>query len=227
MTDLGHRLGLSKDLQFYDIYSLDDPDLLGFIPRPVHALLAIIPLTGAWAKARKEEDDQMEWYEGSGADPVLWFRQTIIHGCGLIGLIHCACNGVSSERITPGSELDRLLQQASPLKMDGRAKLLEDSDTIYQASQAAGVKGDTVPPTLDASTKMGQHFVAFVKGRDGHLWELEGSRKRPLDRGVLTQDEDLLSERALELGLKRLIEVQSSSEGDLRFSCIALAPSSE
>ncbi len=89
------------------------------------------------------------------------------------------------------------------------------------------MKGDTVPPALDPTKKMGQHFIAFVKGRDGHLWELEGSRKRPLDRGALAEDKDLLSERALELGLKRLIEVQSSSEGDLRFSCIALASRSE
>ncbi|OJJ57309.1 hypothetical protein ASPSYDRAFT_90605 [Aspergillus sydowii CBS 593.65] len=32
MTDLGHRLGPSKGLQFYDIYSLDDPDLRSLIP---------------------------------------------------------------------------------------------------------------------------------------------------------------------------------------------------
>lgn len=45
MTRLATKLGLSPKLQFYDIYSFDEPELLAFIPRPVLALLVIIPLT--------------------------------------------------------------------------------------------------------------------------------------------------------------------------------------
>jgi len=72
------------------------------------------------------------------------------------------------------------------------------------------------------------HFVAFVKGDDGKLWELEGSRKGPLYRGTLADDEDVLSERGLALGLGRVIEMEKASGGgNLRFSCIALAGKSE
>lgn len=62
------------------------------------------------------------------------------------------------------------------------------------------------------------------KGDDGKLWELEGNRKGPIERGVLREGENVLSERALQMGLGRVIEMEKASGGgDLRFSCIALA----
>ena len=65
MNALGTKLGLSKDLAFYDVYSLTDPDLLSLIPRPVYALLAIIPLTRGWEESRIREDAEKEEYAGS------------------------------------------------------------------------------------------------------------------------------------------------------------------
>lgn len=228
MNELGQKLGLSQDLAFYDVYSLDDPDLLAMVPRPVHALLVIIPLTDAWKSEREAEKAATEWYEGSGPDePVVWFHQTIINGCGLIAFLHCAYNGVPAKMIVPDSELAKFLEEAIPLKMKERADLLNESDVIYEASQSVAVKGDTAPLTDDMHDALGQHFVAFVKGRDGHLWELEGARKGPIRRGPLTEEQDALSEEALQLGLKRVIEMQKAGGDDIRFSCIALAPRQE
>ncbi|KAH7159785.1 hypothetical protein B0J13DRAFT_113025 [Dactylonectria estremocensis] len=225
MNELAQRLGLSSDLAFHDVYSLDDPSLLAMIPRPVHALLVIIPMTDTWKRERDAENEQTEWYGGAGPEePVIWFRQTIIQGCGLIGFLHCALNGVPATKIIPDSPLAKLREEAIPLKLKERAELLSESDTIYEASQAVAVKGDTAPLDQDAHEGLGQHFVAFVKGRDGNLWELEGSRKGPIRRGALTEERDVLSEEALQLGLKRVIELQKAKDEDLRFSCIALAP---
>lgn len=53
MTGLATELGLSPELQFYDVYSLDEPELLTHIPRPALALLVIIPLTPAWDQDRR------------------------------------------------------------------------------------------------------------------------------------------------------------------------------
>lgn len=39
MSTFLHNLGLTKDLEFHDVLSLDDEDLLAFIPQPVHALV--------------------------------------------------------------------------------------------------------------------------------------------------------------------------------------------
>ena len=224
MNDLAYRLGVSKELSFYDVYSIYDADMLAMVPRPVFALLATIPMTEAWKHDRDAEDAHLQWYKGAGPEePVIWFQQTIIHGCGLIGFLHCVCNGVPSEMIIPGSELAKFLEKAVPLGMDERAKLLSDSELMYEASEAVAVKGDTKPLKLGESDL--NHFVALVKARDGHLWELEGSRKGPLNRGSLGEGEDAFSERALELGIKHLIDIQREGGGDLRFSCIALAPS--
>ncbi len=73
MNALAARLGLSDDLAFYDVYSLDDPALLAHIPRPVLALLAIIPLTPSWRDSREAEDADKADYAGAGPDEaVIW-----------------------------------------------------------------------------------------------------------------------------------------------------------
>ena len=45
MSILATSLGVSPTLGFHDIYSLSDPDLLSFIPRPVYALIFLCPTT--------------------------------------------------------------------------------------------------------------------------------------------------------------------------------------
>ena len=130
--------------------------------------------------------------------------------------------------ITPGSDLHALLQEAIPLKPAERANLLYESKVLEAAHQAAAVKGDTSAPEADDETDLDLHFVAFVKARDGHLWELEGGRKGPLDRGFLGPEEDLLSERALDLGIRSLLKMEREAGAeDLRFSCVVLAPGLE
>lgn len=222
MTQLATTLGLSPTLQFHDIYTLDPSDLL-HIPRPALALLAIIPLTPAWATARLTEDAHKSPYTGSGPqEPVLWFKQTIGHACGSIGLLHSVLNGPAAAFITPGSDLDVLRREAIPLDMTKRAELLYHSESFERAHKSVEMAGDSVADL--SGERNGGHFVSFVKSA-GKLWELEGSRMGPLERGELGDDEDVLSPRALEMGIKRIIEL-NKDEGkweSLRFSCVALA----
>ena len=100
MTSLVHKLGLSSGLSWHDVYSLDDPSLLAFVPRPAHALLLVFPTSAAYEKARYEEDKPLSGYCGTGPEEeVLWFRQTIGNACGLMGLLHAACNGMTRDLI--------------------------------------------------------------------------------------------------------------------------------
>ncbi|KIN00138.1 hypothetical protein OIDMADRAFT_42120 [Oidiodendron maius Zn] len=224
MNALAPKLGLSKDLTFYDVYSLTDPDLISLIPRPVYALLAIIPLTPAWNESRIQEDAGKEEYAGSGpSEPVIWFKQTIGHACGSIGLLHCAINGPAKSYVLPDSTFSKIRNDATPLTMHDRAKMLYDNKEFEIAHQSVAELGDTAAPSASEGDRLGQHFVAFVK-ENGRLWELEGSRKGPLDRGALGPDEDVLSPKAIELGIGRIIKMEKANGGtDLRFSCIALA----
>jgi ubiquitin carboxyl-terminal hydrolase L3 len=94
MTTLLHKLGLSSALQVHDVFSLTDPSLLGFIPRPALALLLVFPVSAAYESHRLAEDSLLPEYAGKGdAEPVVWFRQTIRNACGMMGLLHAACNG--------------------------------------------------------------------------------------------------------------------------------------
>jgi ubiquitin carboxyl-terminal hydrolase L3 len=224
MNNLARVLGLDNSLSFYDIYSLTDPDLLAFIPRPVYALLVIIPLTPTWHATREAEDKDKAEYAGKGEDePVIWFKQTIGNACGSMGLVHCLLNSEASKHIQPNSILDNIRKDALPKSIWERAKVLEDSEEYEKAHADAAKLGDTAAPIQIGEDHTGQHFVAFVKAKDGHLWELEGGRMGPLDRGALKDDEDVLSPAALEKGIGRMMEIESEKGGDLRFSAIALA----
>ncbi|KAK3310517.1 uncharacterized protein B0T15DRAFT_40571 [Chaetomium strumarium] len=235
MNALAKKLGLSDELTFYDVISLDDPDLLDYIPRPVYALLTIVPMTPAWQRDRDLEDEKLgdpnSYYHGgaagAGADePIIWFKQIIRDACGSYGFLHCAINGPTSKFILPGSTLEQLRNDAIPLANDERAQMLYDSKPFEEAHKSVAGLGDTAEPAIGSREHRG-HFIAYVKA-NGHLWELEGSRHGPLDRGELAEDEDVLSPKALELGLKRIIKLEEDPDKQaVRFSCIALAPKVE
>jgi ubiquitin carboxyl-terminal hydrolase L3 len=65
-----------------------------------------------------------------------------------------------------------------------------------------------------------------VKDAKNDLWEMDGRRKGPLNRGQLAEDEDVLSDRALDLGPRRFLKREAEvGECEMRFSLITLAPS--
>ncbi len=140
MTSLVHKLGLSPSLQFHEVYSIEEPDLLAFIPRPAHALLLVFPISETYEKFRHEEDADKAEYEGHGeGEEVLWYKQTIGNACGLIGLLHGVSNGSAKGRVEAGSDLDKLIKNAKPLKPLERADLLEETEALETAHQAAAL----------------------------------------------------------------------------------------
>lgn len=225
MDALAAKLGLSPALKFYDVYSLTDMELLKHIPRPVYALLVILPLTPTWEENRRARDSAKEPYRKYGPDePVIWFKQTIGNACGSIGLLHCILNSPAHKYILPDTILHRLFEDSIPLDPEKRAKMLHDDKQFEVAHQSVATLGDTLPPDAAEGDRLGQHFVAFVKGEDGYLWELEGSRPGPIRKNLLGKDEDLLSENVLWQSIGAVIQRnQEAGDGDLRFSCVALA----
>ena len=177
MTTLMHTLGLSPTLQFHDVFSIDEPDLLAIIPRPAHALLLVFPVSQTYEKFRHDEDADKAEYEGKGErEEVVWFKQTIGNACGLIGLLHSTSNGAARARIEGGSDLDVLVKKAVPLTPVERATLLEETEALEKAHAAAAQTGDTAAPGAEDSVDL--HFVCFVKSeKSRHLYELDGRRK--------------------------------------------------
>ena len=226
MTTLVQKLGLSSKLQLHDVYSIDDPDLLAFVPRPAYALLLVFPINQTYEKFRREEDADKEEYEGSGAgEEVIWYKQTIGNACGLIGLLHGVSNGPAKAKVQPGSDLEKLVNDAVPLKPLERAHLLEETEALETAHHAAATTGDTAAPAAQDSVDL--HFVCFVKSeKSGHLFEMDGRRKGPLDRGELGADEDVLSTAALDRGVRAFFKREKEAgSGDPRFSLVVLGES--
>ncbi|CAK7267957.1 ubiquitinyl hydrolase 1 [Sporothrix epigloea] len=223
MTSLLHRLGVDPAVAVHDVFSLTEPDMLAFVPRPAMGLLLVFPMSDAYEQHRLAEDADRDLYLGKGSsEPVMWFRQTIKNACGLMGLLHATANGPARNFVGEGTPLDALLKQAVDLDPRSRAKLLETNEALAAAHLAAAEQGDTTAP--DALDKIDLHYVCFVRTDDGTLWELDGRRKGPLARGRLGPDEDVLSEKALEWGPLAFLARESA---DLRFSCVALGPSTE
>ncbi|EFQ30601.1 ubiquitin carboxyl-terminal hydrolase, family 1 [Colletotrichum graminicola] len=221
MTSLLHKLGLSPALSVHDVYSLTDPDMLSFVPRPALAVLLVFPVSAAYESHRLAEDSLLEEYKGKGPrEPVVWFRQTIRNACGLMGLLHAVANGPAREYIQKPSDLDTLIENALPLDPVARAQLLEKTPALATAHREAASQGATEAP--EASDDVDLHYVCFVRGDDGTLWELDGRRKGPLNRGQLDAGEDVLSEKALTWGPRKFLEREGA---DLRFSAVALAGS--
>jgi ubiquitin carboxyl-terminal hydrolase L3 len=231
MTHLAHQLGLSANFTFQDVYSVTDEALLALVPRPIHALLFLFPISEASEDALADDEAATPAYIGPGApgseeagreEPVLWFPQTIGHACGLVALVHACTNGAARAALAPGSPLAALADSAASLSAARRAALLYDSDVFEAAHQAAAQRGDSRAPAADEDPGYG--FTAFVRGRDGHLWELEGRRSGPMDRGLVGEVEDVLSERVLGLSVYPYINREKVAE--TRFSCLALVSDS-
>jgi ubiquitin carboxyl-terminal hydrolase L3 len=241
MTNLIHKLGVSQGLEMHDVYSLTEPELLAFIPRPALALLLVFPVSAAYESHRMAEDTLAEDYHGKGSsEPVLWWRQTIRNACGLMGLLHAVSNGPAraliGKKLLPasgyvpdlrqlitwdieeGSTLDELLKKSVDLTPNERSALLEKTPELAAAHREAASGGDTAAPNAEDDVDL--HYVCFVKDNDNRLWELDGRRKGPIRRGQLDSNEDALSAKALSLGALKFLEREGE---DLRFSAIALA----
>jgi len=140
--------------------------------------------------------------------------------------LHSITNGGARDHITPGSALDELLKEAIPLNALDRADLLYNSKSIEAAHAMAAAQGDSTAPDAEASVDL--HFVAFVKDKEGDLWELDGRRKGPLNRGKLGPEDDVLSEKGQELGVQSFLKrEEEAGGGELRFSVVMLGPSFE
>ena len=232
MTHLAHTLGLSPSLSFHDVYSLTEPSLLATLPRPCHALLFTFPASENYHTWHKKDEQDRPTYTGPEAgksDPILWFKQTIRHACGLIGLLHCVLNGSATQLIEPKSLLADLLAQAPKLNTEDRAQLLYDNEELERAHTEAGRMGQSEVPPIPEEWDDPNGYVAFVKGKDGALWELVGWGKGPVSRGDLGEEDDLLSQQVLNLGpltyMKR--EEAAGDKAMLGFGCLALCPSGD
>lgn len=130
---------------------------------------------------------------------------------------------IADDRTEPGSDLEKLVKDAIPLGPIERADLLYNSQALERAHQSAADQGQSAAPSAEDNIDL--HYVCFVKDEKNNLWEMDGRRKGPLNRGPLGPEEDVISEKALELGVRKFLQrEEEAGGGELRFSLITLAP---
>lgn len=92
-NEIMEGLGVSPSLTFVDVLSIDDPDVLAWVPRPALALVMVCPGSPAHKARKRELDSQRAEYTGKGEEePAIWWWQTIYNACGLYALLHAVTN---------------------------------------------------------------------------------------------------------------------------------------
>ncbi|KAI4197031.1 MAG: hypothetical protein LQ346_003113 [Caloplaca aetnensis] len=229
---LAQALGLSPLLTFQDVWALDETFIAG-LPRPVHALLLVLPGGDAYEQKREQRAHECL---SPDFEKVRWFRQTIHNACGLYGLLHAVCNGEAGRQIreykfptysnennssdsfqVPGSLLANVLSEYPKAPASEQGKILCHPQ-IKKLYEAAALDGASEVPALGAEVDC--HYTCFVKS-NGHLYELDGDLTGPVDLGELRDEDDLLSEAAL-APIRKFIE--SKSRDSIACNIMALAP---
>jgi ubiquitin carboxyl-terminal hydrolase L3 len=99
------------------------------------------------------------------------------------------------------------------------SSILEESDELEKAYTEAAMLGDSSAPE-NPDMDVDFHFVAFVKAKNGIIYELDGDRRYPIHRGeVFRSDEDALGEGGLKIIRERINQEKSKGDG---FSLMAL-----
>lgn len=203
---LANSLGLSEEYSFCDVFSIDDPDLLSFVPRPVYALILVFPVSDTYEKYRKEQDSKLptDYYNSISGDQdkedALWYKQTIKNACATFAILHALTNGVPSSGLKKDSYIDKFIKSTITENMEQRIKHLENDEELRKFHSSVANAGNTEMP--DAEEDVELHYVCFTKSRKlGHLVELDGRRTGPVDLGAFDDStdeiQDILSEKAL------------------------------
>ena len=222
-TELIHALGFPTSYRFHDVLSLDDPELLAFVPRPALALVLVFPTTEIYEQHKKEEEDAVEDYGLSGAEEdVMWYKQTINNACGLYGILHAVSNGRARDLVIQNSHLSQLLKKCEHVGPSERAEALENDAELEAAYSTVATRGSSAVPE-NPEDEVDFHYVCFVKStKSGSLYELDGDRKGPKERGPLGSEDDVLSERVRKTVKEFIDRENGQNEG---FSLLVLAPS--
>ncbi|USP76366.1 RING-6 protein [Curvularia clavata] len=218
-TELAHSLGLSVSLEFQDVLSLDDAELIGLLPRPAYGLILVFPTTETYEKKVENEDAKLENFQTTTqSDDVVFFRQTINNACGLYAILHAVCNGQARNKIECDSILAKVLSTSLKNDPDELAQALENNGPLEKAYAEAATKGSTDAP-INAEDEVDYHYIAFVKSsKSDRLYQLDGDRKRPIELGALPVDEDVLGETCLNV-IRKMVALEVDN---VNFSLMAL-----
>jgi len=207
-----YGLGVKPTVRFAEVYGLDE-ELLGLVPRPVHAVMMLFPVSEESEKARIEEAERLKSEGYEAPSKIFWMKQIVGNACGTIALIHALANNRESGAkvvLKEGKFLSKFLSQVESQGADP-AVALEEDDDIEQQHQEIATEAKSDP---NAQINDDLHFIAFVNV-DGIMYELDGRKTGPIPHGPV--GDDLLAS-----AVRVAQEFVARKPSDPRFSLLAL-----
>ncbi|XP_071949448.1 ubiquitin carboxyl-terminal hydrolase isozyme L3-like isoform X3 [Antedon mediterranea] len=207
--DFAQKLGMPKEWQYVDIYSLD---LLDIVPKPVAAVLILFPISKKYEDFCKEEQTKIK-QDGQEVSPNLMFiKQTIGNACGTIALLHSIAN--NTEKMQLSGFLSNFIEKTKSMTPEERASFLESDEGLCAAHEESAQEGQTEPPPREEHTEL--HFLTLVS-KDGYIYEMDGRKQHPVNHGPTT-DEGFLQDAAAVCQ-----QFMNRDKAELRFTLIALS----
>ncbi|CCE63146.1 hypothetical protein TPHA_0E00500 [Tetrapisispora phaffii CBS 4417] len=216
-TNFARKLGLNQQYVFTDIYSLTDPDLIGFIPTPVKAIILLFPITAATELDKNTNNADVS------KKPPIWFKQTVRNACGLYAILHSLSN--NKDLLKEDCELEKYLE--THIKEYNKYEDKITSDFVVNISNKNTeyfAEGQTSAPSAEGNVDL--HYITFIE-KDNDIYELDGRR---LDGSkYLGKKSDLNSSNLLgeSIVANRVQWYMDSADVDkkLHFSLLGLVPS--
>jgi ubiquitin carboxyl-terminal hydrolase L3 len=205
-------MGLDSQWGFSDCLGINE-EALYFVSQPCFALLFLFPLTQIKAERRNEEDRIEK--EGQILSEKLFFvKQHVSNACGTIAVIHAIANNLAELKIETGPIYD-FVKRTINNNPEERGHLLGKDEAITRSHQVTSKMGATNPKDF---IKSDFHFICFTMV-DSHLYELDGSRKFPINHGPTTRQQ-MIKDAA------RVIKTNfvDKTPGELFFSLLTLGP---
>jgi ubiquitin carboxyl-terminal hydrolase L3 len=183
-------------------------------PQPVMAVLMLFPLTEDQETFAKEEEAKIAKSGQVESKSVWYMQQTVGNACGTIGLIHVVLNNASKLGLEPKKFFAKFLNETKSMTPTQRAEALERNEDIETEHEEVANAGSSA---VEEKTNENLHFIGFTMV-DGHLYELDGCKSRPINHGK-TSEKTILSD-----AVKVIRQFISRSTGDIRFNIVALGP---
>lgn len=184
ITNYMHQIGMNtnefvfQDLLSYEQWAQD------MIQQPALGLLFIYEITPVHEQHRQAEAEQIE-KDGQVVSPNLFYmKQYAENACGTIGVFHILGNlpPQHANLVQEGSLLAGFYQKVKGKTPEEAGNIFQNDDELKEKHVDATKEGTTnVSEHLDTAN----HFVAFVNV-DGHLYELDGRKKFPINHGPTT-----------------------------------------
>lgn len=178
MNEYIHKLGVSNQWGFSDLWGLDDEALM-FVRQPCLALLLLFPITENSENYSKDENERIK-KEGQTISKNIYFsNQTIPNACGTMAILHALLNNTELVDIGDGT-LKKIYEETKNLSPMEKAKYLEQSKDLASVHSEYSVKGQT--SVSEAEDNVDLHFICFIQC-DGDLYELDGRKEFPINHG--------------------------------------------